>query len=82
MKQLVEEICRAKREQGIVPVLATERELKHLLSCRGVKWTVETFKKMCEALEAEPDIICQRLLRYNGYQLKEDYDADNTEAKA
>ncbi len=74
MKQLVEEICRAKREQGIVPVLATELELKHLLSCRGVKWTTETFGKMCKVLEAEPDIVCRRLLRYNGYQLKEDYE--------
>ena len=74
MRELVEEICRVKRESGIVPVLATELELKHLLSCRGVKWTVETFGEMCKALEAEPDIVCRRLLSYKGYQLKEDYE--------
>lgn len=80
MKQLVEEICRAKREQGIVPVLATELELKQELSRRGVKWTAETIKQMLAELEADADIIVRRCLRYNGYTTR-NY-ADNTEAEA
>ena len=80
LKHLVEEICRAKREAHIVPVLATELELKQELSRRGVKWTAETFKQMLAELEADADIIVRRCLRYNGYTTR-DY-ANDTETDA
>lgn len=80
MKQLVEEICRAKREARIEPVLATELELKQELSRRGVAWTTETFAELIAMLEADPNIITRRCLRYNAYTPK-DY-ADDTETDA
>lgn len=70
MKHLVEQICQAKREAKVVPVLATELELKEALSHRGVKWTVETFNEWCDALAGDADIICHRLLKYRGFSLK------------
>lgn len=80
MKHIVEDICRAKREARIVPVLATELELKQELSRRGVAWTTETFAELRAMLEADPDIIIRRCLKYNAYITK-DY-ADNTETDA
>lgn len=71
MRELVEDICRAKREARIVPVLATELELKQELSRRGVAWTAETFGQLRAMLEADPDIITRRCLRYNGYTTKD-----------
>lgn len=71
MKHIVEEICRAKLEAHIVPVLATELELKQELSRRGVAWTAETFDELRAMLEADPDIIIRRCLRYNAYTTKD-----------
>lgn len=71
LKSIVEEICRAKREARIVPVLATELGLKQELTRRGVKWTAETFKRMLAELEADADIIVRRCLRYNAYTTKD-----------
>lgn len=68
MRELVEEICRAKREAGIVPALATELDLKNELSRRGVKWTAEAFKQMLAELAARPDIITRRCLKFNAYE--------------
>lgn len=74
MRNLVEEICRAKREARIVPALATELDLKNELSRRGVKWTAETFKQMLAELEARPDIITRRCLKFNAYEIDDGND--------
>lgn len=70
MKSIVEQICRAKREAKVVPALATELELKNELTRRGVAWTAKTFSEGCAQLAADPDIICHRLLKYNGFSIK------------
>lgn len=70
MKHLVEQICRAKREAKIVSALATELELKNELTRRGVAWTAKTFSEACAQLAADPDIICHRLIKYNGFSIK------------
>ena len=70
MKHLVEQICQAKREAKVVPVLATELELKEALSLRGVRWSPEIFNEWCDALADDADIICHRLLKYRGFSLK------------
>lgn len=75
---LVEEICREKREAGIFPPLATELDLKNELSRRGVKWTAETFRQMRVELEARPDIITRRCLKFNAYEIRY-ADTSNTE---
>ena len=72
MKSMVAEICRAKREARIMPVLATELELKRELSRRGVTYTTESFGKMCSELAADPRITTIRTLNYTAY-------ADNTQ---
>lgn len=70
MKSIVVEICRAKQQARIEPALATEVELKHELSRRGVKWTPEAFERMRRALERDPDIITRRCRNYNAYECK------------
>jgi hypothetical protein len=70
MKSIVEQICRAKREAKVVPALATELELKNELTRRGAAWTAETFRDDCAQLADDPDIICHRLIKYNGFSIK------------
>lgn len=70
MKQLVAEICQAKRAARIMPALATELDLKRELSRRGVRYTAEGYRLMREELEADPDIITRRCLRFNAYEIK------------
>lgn len=74
MKQLVVEICRAKREGGIFPVCASELDLKRELSRKGIKWTLEAFSLWLEELKAEPDIIVHEALNFYTF-----YYADNTQ---
>lgn len=69
--EIVKEICEAKRGK-VLPVLATELELKRELSRRGVIYTTESFSDMCNALVADPRITTIRTLNYTSY-------ADNTE---
>lgn len=78
MKSLVAEICASKRAKRICPALATEMELKQGLSRRGISYTAESFRAMLSNLEVQPDVIVHRLLRYNGYEINEEYDKDNT----
>ena len=73
MIDIVEDICRRKREAHIVPVLATELELKQELTRRGVKWTALAFEEMCVQLEATPGIVTRRLLKYKGYEINNRY---------
>jgi len=75
---LVEEICREKREAGIFPPLATELDLKNELSRRGVKLTAEAFVRIRAELEARPDIITRRCLKFNAYEIRY-ADITNTE---
>lgn len=82
MKLIVAEICRAKREARVVPALATELDIQKALSSRGVRFAADTFKAMLRELERNPDIITHRLLRYNGYSLKSEDNADTTITKA
>lgn len=72
MKSIVAEICEAKREARVMPVLATELELKRELSRRGVMYTTESFRQMCSELAADPRITAIRTLNYTAY-------ADNTQ---
>lgn len=69
--EIVKEICEAKRGK-VLPVLATELELKRELSRRGVTYTAESFSDMCNALVTGPRITAIRTLNYTAY-------ADNTE---
>lgn len=69
--EIVKEICEAKRGK-VLPVLATELELKRELSRRGVAYTTESFSNMCNALVANPRITTIRTLNYTAY-------ADNTQ---
>ena len=80
IKRIIFEICLAKREQKIVPALATEVEIKRELMRKGVELTARAWSRIAAALSDDEDIITRRLLRYNGYELKEKYDADTTEA--
>lgn len=70
--EIVKEICEAKREARVMPVLATELELKRELSRRGVMYTTESFGKMCSELAADPRITTIRTLNHTAY-------ADNTQ---
>lgn len=70
MKSMVRDICRRKREARIEPVLATVLELKQELSRRGVPYTAESFVRMRQALERDPDVVIRRLRNFNGYELK------------
>jgi hypothetical protein len=79
MKSIVAEICRAKREARVKPALATELEIRRALSSRGVRFTANTFKAMLRELECDPDIITRRLLRYNGYSLRNEDNANTTQ---
>ena len=70
IRAIVEDICRAKREDHIVPALATELEIKRELSRQGAHYTAESFRQMLSQLEASPDIVVRRLRNYRGYELK------------
>lgn len=74
MKQLVVEICQAKREKGVFPVCASELDLKRELSRKGIKWTLEAFSLWLEELKAGPDIIVHEALNFYTF-----YYADNTQ---
>jgi hypothetical protein len=78
-KKIIAEICEAKRQQRIHPALATEVEIKQGLICQGVRLSAAEFKELCAAMAKDDEIITHRLLRYNGYELREKYDADTTE---
>lgn len=65
--KIVKEICEAKREARVMPVLATELELKRELSRRGVMYTTESFGKMCSELAADPRITTIRTLNHTAY---------------
>lgn len=70
LRRLVEDICRRKREARITPVLATELELKQELTIRGIRWTAAGFEVAKRGLEARPDIVTRRCLKYSGYEIK------------
>ena len=70
MKLIIVEICRAKRETRVIPALATELEIQRALSSRGVRYTADAFRTMLRELQRDPDIITHRLMRYNGYSIK------------
>lgn len=78
MIEFIRAICEDKRRRNIVPVLATELELKQELSRRGVRWTAKSFSQALERLEANAEIKKHRLLRYNGYSY-EDISEDKRE---
>lgn len=80
VKKIIAEICEAKRQQRIHPVLATEVEIKRELMRKGIELTARLWNRIATALSEDEGIITHRLLRYNGYKLKEKYDADTTEA--
>jgi hypothetical protein len=67
MKSIVAEICRAKREARVIPVLATELELRRELSRRGVTYTTESFGMMCSELATDPRITTIRTLNHQAY---------------
>lgn len=69
--EIVKEICEIKRSK-VLPVLATELELKRELSRRGIAYTAESFRRMCRQLEADSRIKTIRTLNHTAY-------ADNTE---
>lgn len=78
-KKIIAEICEVKRQQRIHPALATEVEIKQGLIRQGVRLSPTEFKELCAAMAEDDEIIAHRLLRYNGYELREKYDADTTE---
>lgn len=61
-------------------MLATEVEIRCELIHKGVGLTAGIWNRIATALSEDDEIITHRLLRYNGYKLKEKYDADTTEA--
>lgn len=67
MKSIVAEICEEKREARVMPVLATELELKRELSRRGVKYTSESFRQMCIELSNDSRITTIRTLNHYAY---------------
>jgi hypothetical protein len=71
MRTIVENICRSKRAKNIEPALATELELRHELTRRGVAYSTESYMMMLAELESQPDVIVHRLLRYKGYEINE-----------
>lgn len=79
VKKIIAEICEAKRQQRIHPALATEIEIKQELIRQGVRLSAAEFKELCAAMAEDEDIITHRLLQYNGYELRDKYDADTTE---
>lgn len=66
----IAEICEKKQCQKIDPALTTELELQRALMRQGVPFTAESFRAMLAELKADPDVITRRLLRYNGYELR------------
>lgn len=79
-RRIITEICEAKRQQRIHPALATEVEIKQGLIRQGVRLSAAEFKELCAAMAEDDEIITHRLLRYNGYELRDKYDANTTEA--
>lgn len=78
-KKIIAEICEAKRRQSIHPALATEIEIKQELTHQGLRLSAAEFKELCAAMAEDGEIVTRRLLRYNGYELREKYDANTTE---
>lgn len=74
VKEIVAEICEAKRRQRIVPAIATPLEIQQALSAQGV---TRSFNDIAAEVDGDPLIRKHRLLRYNGYEY-----ADDTEANA
>ena len=70
MRCLIEEIVQVKRESRIEPAVATELELKQALAREGGYDTSDWIRIKAE-LEESPDIITHRLLRYNGYEIRD-----------
>ena len=61
-----------------MPAIATSIEIQRELIQRGAKLTHESWQRKLAKLEADPDVVTRRLLRYNGYELR-NY-ANDTEA--
>lgn len=80
--EIVKEICEVKRGK-VLPVLATELELKRELSRRGVIYTAESFSKMCSELAADPRITTIRTLNQQAYayDTKEQQEGLSAEAR-
>lgn len=78
VKKIIAEICEAKRQQRVHPALATEIEIKLELIRQGVRLSAAEFKELCAAMAEDDEIITRRLLRDNGYELREEYDANTT----
>lgn len=70
MRYLIAEIVRVKREERIEPALATELELKQALAREG-GYDISDWMRIKAELEESPDIITHRLLRYNGYEIRD-----------
>lgn len=70
MRSLIAEIVRVKREERIEPALATELELKQALAREG-GYDISDWIRIKAELEESPDIITHRLLRYNGYEIRD-----------
>lgn len=79
--EIVKEICEAKRGK-VHPALATELELKHELSRRGVTYTAKSFSDMCNALVADPRITTIRTLNYTAYAVNPQEQQEILSAKA
>lgn len=79
--EIVKEICEAKRGK-VLPVLATELELKRELSRRGVTYTAESFSDMCNALVADPRITTIRTLNQQAYAYDTKEQQEELSAKA
>lgn len=70
MRCLIAEIVRVKRESMIEPAVATEIELKQALAREG-GYDISDWIRIKAELEESPDIITHRLLRYNGYEIRD-----------
>ena len=82
IKLIIQAICEQKRQKRIVPAIATSIEIQRELIQRGVKLTPESWQRKLARLEADPDVVTRRLLRYNGYELRNyaNDTEDNTES--
>lgn len=75
LKSIIAEICECKRGR-VDPALATELELKQSLSRKGGPYDIGAFRAALCEIEKDDDIITCRLLKYNGYRIREDYAND------
>jgi hypothetical protein len=80
MRYLIAEIVRAKREGRIEPALATELELKQALAREG-GYDISDWIRIRAEIEELPDIVTHRLLKCNGYEIRDYADITETTTK-